>query len=126
MTRIRATCPSCGEVDLRPDDIRLEIVRDRAGEVGDGSNYRFSCPSCTVEVTKPADERVARLLATGGVDIKITRTDVDIEDLEEFYAELPPHPEKAADGPPLTSDDLLDLHRLLAQDDWFEQLQAVA
>lgn len=112
MTRIRATCPSCGEVELRPDDIQLDICRGPDDELAEGSAYRFSCPGCALDVTKPADERVVKLLATGGVTIRISTS------------ALPPHPEDPAGGPALTADDLLDLHLLLRRDDWYDRLAA--
>jgi predicted RNA-binding Zn-ribbon protein involved in translation (DUF1610 family) len=110
VTRIRATCPACGEVDLQPDDVVLHIVRAPDGVVADGSEYRFLCPSCTDEVAKPADERIAQLLTTGGVHVA------------EAAPALPPHPEAPLPGPPLTLDDLLDLHLGLERDDWFSSL----
>ncbi|MFP4310851.1 MAG: hypothetical protein ACLFS9_02565 [Nitriliruptoraceae bacterium] len=110
MTRIRATCPTCGEVDLRPDEVVLHVVRAPDGLVADGSEYRFACPSCTDEVAKPADDRIAQLLTTGGVQVA------------ETVPGLPPHPEAPAGGPPLTPDDLLDLHLSLERDGWFEEL----
>lgn len=110
MTRIRANCPACGEVDLRPDDVVLHVVRAPDGLVTDGSEYRFHCPSCTDEVAKPADERIAQLLTTGGVHVA------------EAAPALPPHPEAPAAGPPLTRDDLLDLYLGLQRDDWFSEL----
>lgn len=122
MTRIRATCPECGEVDLQPSDIELRIVRGDDGEVGDGSNYRFSCPTCTVLVTKPADERIARLLATGGVEISIERDALSVATTERAVDDRPPHPESPAAGPALTYDDLLDLHLALEGEAWFEEL----
>lgn len=121
MTRIRATCPTCGEIDLRPRDIRLDVVRDTDGDVADGSTYRFACPSCHAEVVKPADERIARLLVTGGVEIGTSSDD----DLERLIDQRPPHPEVRPDGPGFTADDVLDLHLLLARDDWFSQLEAM-
>lgn len=36
---------------------------------------------------------------------------------------LPPHPESPPAGTPLTHDDLLDLHELLAQPDWLVQFK---
>lgn len=122
MTRIRATCPTCGEIDLRPRDIRLELVRDASGDVAEGSTYRFGCPSCHAEVVKPADERIARLLVTGGVELL---ADPSGDELDRLLEERPPHPEVRPDGPPLTADDLLDLHLLLDRDDWFSQLEAM-
>lgn len=110
MTRIRASCPTCGEVDLRPVDVVLHVVRADDGLVSAGSEYRFRCPSCAEEVAKPADERIAQLLTTGGVPIA------------DAPPELPPHPEFPPGGPTFDHDDLLDLHLLLTEQDWFEQL----
>lgn len=114
MTRIRATCPSCGEVDLRPDDVTLVVVRDGLGSVTDGSSYRFDCPDCDELVVKPADERIADLLTTGGVPVE--------EADQPLVDDRPPHPEAPRPGPVLTHDDLLDLHLALAREDWFDQL----
>jgi predicted RNA-binding Zn-ribbon protein involved in translation (DUF1610 family) len=119
VTRIRATCPSCGEIELRPADVVLRRVVDALGEVADGSCYRFSCPDCTEVVEKPADDRIASLLTTGGVPIE------DVEDPATAIDTRPVHPEAPPAGPRLTSDDLLDLH-LLLQDEptWFDRLLA--
>lgn len=122
MTRIRATCPDCGEVDLQPADIELHIVRGDDGEVGSGSNYRFACPDCTVLVTKPADERTARLLATGGVEISIERRELAVATVDRAAELRRNHPEAPGDGPALNYDDLLDLHLALEADDWFSEL----
>jgi predicted RNA-binding Zn-ribbon protein involved in translation (DUF1610 family) len=120
VTRIRASCPSCGEVDLTPPDVTLRIVRSTDGLVGDGSNYRFSCPDCDEVVTKPADERIAQLLTTGGVPVEDGEPTDDeaalIEALKPLHPELP-HP-----GRGFTPDDLLDFHLLLGTDHWFEDL----
>ncbi|MCC5949042.1 MAG: hypothetical protein JJT89_11355 [Nitriliruptoraceae bacterium] len=114
MTRIRATCPTCGEVDLRPYEVTLHVVRDPLGDVSDGSCYRFDCPACDELVVKPADERIAELLQTGGVPVE--------ENAESLVDDRPPHPEAPRPGPVLTRDDLLDLHLALSGDDWFDQL----
>lgn len=118
MTRIRATCPACGEVDLRPHQIELRVVRDVFDEVTEGSRYSFDCPTCADVVVKPADERVARLLTTGGV------TPLDEQDADEQQA-LVPHPESPPVGPRLTLDDLISLHELLESDAWFTRLEAM-
>ncbi len=114
MTTIRATCPSCGEVDLTPDQIRLTVVPSVADQVGPDSHYTFTCPSCEDRVDKPADERIARLLTTGGVEVSVLERTVGTP--------ASPHPERPPAGPALTYDDLLDLHLLLRRDDWFESL----
>lgn len=117
MTRIRASCPSCGEVDLTPDQVLLAVYRDDEGQVAAGSHYRFECPDCVTVVTKPADTRIAELLTTGGVPTE--EEPVPAEDPR------PRHPEDPPGGPALTLDDLLDLHELLREPDWFARLEAV-
>ena len=117
MTRIRATCPMCGEVDLRPDEVVLRVVRDEDGMVDDASSYRFDCPDCDQSVVKPADGRIAELLTTGGVPL---------EECRSYVRPRPPHPEAPRPGPVLTHDDLLDLHLALETDDWFTTLLATS
>jgi predicted RNA-binding Zn-ribbon protein involved in translation (DUF1610 family) len=117
MTRIRATCPSCGEVELLPADVLLRRVTDADGDVSVGSCYRFSCPDCTEVVEKPADERIVSLLTTGGVEVEEVGVTVDTR---------PPHPEASLGGPRLTHDDLLDLHFALQDPAWFDRLLATS
>lgn len=113
MTRIRATCPQCGEVDLRPDDVALEIRRAPLEEVAEGSSYRFCCPSCADEVRKPADERIARLLSDGGVHVTVIDAEELLTEEERFAAFRLEHPEHPDYGPALTADDLIDFHLAL-------------
>ncbi|HWC14464.1 MAG TPA: hypothetical protein VG929_07705 [Actinomycetota bacterium] len=103
MTTIKATCPGCGEVDLVADDILLRI-----GSQSGSNTYGFACPECGDFVQKPADERVVRLLLSGGV--MPTLVHVPAEALEPRT------------GPPINHDDLLTFHDLLASDDWFDEL----
>lgn len=123
MTRIRASCPICGEVDLRPDDVTLRVVRADNGLVGDGSCYRFCCPDCDELVTKPADERIAQLLSTGGVPIETVEPSGP-EAFRAFVDPRPMHPEFPPAGPAFTYDDVLDLHLKLSTLDWFDELLA--
>lgn len=122
MTRIRATCPTCGEVDLAPIDVVLRVVRESGGDLADGSSYRFDCPDCRQLVRKPADERIVELLLTGGVPVEEVPAARSVAVSSEASAPLPLHPEEPPSGPPLTYDDLLDLHLLLNTDGWFEHL----
>ncbi len=103
MTTIKATCPGCGEIDLIANDILLRI-----GSASGSNTYGFSCPECGEFVQKPADERVVRLLLSGGV--MPTLVHVPAEALEP------------RSGPPINHDDLLAFHDLLASDDWFDEL----
>lgn len=103
MTTIKATCPVCGEVDLTADDVLLRI-----GAGSSPNTYGFSCPRCREFIEKPADERVVRLLLSGGV--MPTMVHVPAEVLER------------RDGPPLNYDDLLDFHQALERGDWLQEL----
>jgi hypothetical protein len=104
-TRIRATCPACGEVELTPPDVELKVCT-----AAEHSFYAFVCPACRRLVSKPADERVVRLLISGGV--------------RPVFWDPPAELLEARDGPPLTWDDLLDLHLLLESPDWWARLEA--
>lgn len=106
MTTIRATCPTCGEVELTPDDIQLRVCTHAPA-----SYYQFNCPLCHIEVQKPADDRVVQLLISGGVAASVW--------------ELPEEFTEDRGGPPLTMDDLLDFHLLLDREDWFDSLLKV-
>lgn len=101
MTTIRATCPTCGEVELTPDDIQLMVCSSAPS-----SYYQFDCPLCGDAVQKPADDRVVQLLISGGVAATVW----DPEDAD---------PDRLG-GPAFTLDDILDFHMLLERPDWFE------
>ena len=118
MTRIRATCPDCGEIELQPDDIELRIIGNDPEDVRDGSTYVFCCPNGDDEVAKPADARIARLLVSGGVQVQCLAPNATAGDGTGGID----HPEGAVDGAPLTLDDLLDFHELLNSPGWFDSL----
>ena len=103
MTTIKATCPGCGEVDLTAEDILLRI-----GGPALNNTYGFSCPDCGDYVEKPADDRIVRLLLSGGV--------------MPMLVHVPAEALEVHDGPPLSYDDLLSFHETLERDDWFDQL----
>jgi hypothetical protein len=95
MTIIKATCPSCGDVELSRDQVRL-VVHPRA----ERSFYGFTCTRCGEGVRKPAGDEVVRLLTMGGVVAE--RVVVPAEALERH------------DGPAITADDVLDFAVWLA------------
>jgi hypothetical protein len=103
MTTIKATCTRCGEISLTADDILLRI-----GATASRNTYGFNCPECSEFVEKPADERVIRLLLSGGV----------MPVLNHVPAEALEHKE----GPAINYDDLLVFHELLKGESWFEHL----
>ena len=110
MTTIKATCPMCGEVTLTPRDIELFV--DPSGEAE--ATYSFECPDCGHTIRKPADDRIVRLLISGGV------SPLEPEPAQAAASEGPKRPDRA----PLSHDDLLDFHALLQDPDWFDRLLA--
>ncbi len=105
MTTIKATCPSCGDVDLRPKDLTVTVA-----PAADWSTYTFRCPSCRTDITKGADEEVVTLLRGAGV--RVAKLDIPAEALELHM------------GPPISHDDLLDFAMRLAVTD--DIVQALA
>ena len=103
MTTIKATCPGCGEVDLGADDILLRIGASRSV-----NTYGFTCPDCGDFVEKPADDRIVRLLLSGGV--------------VPVPVHVPAEALEIHDGPPISHDDILDFHELMKSDGWFDDV----
>jgi hypothetical protein len=89
MTTIKASCPSCGDVELTPAQVRLVVC-----SVKSWSYYAFTCSGCEELVRKPAAEEVVRLLRSGGVTPEPWT--VPAEALEERT------------GPSVSWDDVLD------------------
>ena len=99
MTTIKASCPTCGEVELTSADIALMVC-----SYAPLSYYAFHCPSCLDEVRKPADDHVISLLMSGGVEATVW--------------EVPEEALEAHTGPAISYDDLLDLVLALESDDF--------
>lgn len=105
MTTIKASCPSCGDVELTPRQVRLVVCN-----VPGRSFYSFTCHTCCDDIRKPASEDVVTLLRSGGV-------------VAERYV-MPAEALESHDGAPLTHDELLDFHVALQQIDWLSALAA--
>lgn len=98
MTTIKASCPTCGDVELTPADVSLMVCSHSSL-----SYYAFCCPTCAGTVRKPADDHVVSLLVSGGVPA--TAWDLPSEALELHG------------GPQLSYDDLLDFALQLGSTD---------
>ncbi|MDI6874646.1 hypothetical protein [Candidatus Solincola sp.] len=97
MLRVKSRCWRCGEITLALEDIMLVEHGD-----GDGIFYSFFCPTCGDVQAYPADPRF-----------------VDFMHMNGFQSILLPEPiecKREAASPPLTWDDLLDLHLQLESD----------
>ncbi|MDH3754197.1 MAG: hypothetical protein OEU32_10035 [Acidimicrobiia bacterium] len=97
MTTIRASCTTCGDVELTVADVEVRVCTTT-----DEGVYHFDCPRCATEVAKPAEPRIIDLLVASGVHV--TSWSIPAELLEEHH------------GEPITHDDLLDFHELLADE----------
>ncbi len=97
MATIRASCPDCGDVELTTQDVKVRVCLD-----DDRGEYRFTCPICTMVVVKPAEHRTIDLLVASGVHM----------DTWTLPAEL----FETRSGRQISHDDILDFHRLLADE----------
>lgn len=106
VTTIRASCPTCGDVQLEPTDLLVRVCAD-----DNQGSYCFNCPACGFGVAKDASARIVELLVSTGVRMDVWRLPAE---LHEFKA-----------GPRLTHDDLLDLHLALQDESWFDRVLAL-
>ena len=103
MATVRATCPTCGDVDLIPADVQVQVCSTTGAQA-----YSFQCPGCRVLVNKAASDHVVAALAKVGV--------------RSVTWALPAELAEPKVGPPITHDDLLSFHLALAGDRWQEEL----
>ncbi|MCU1674542.1 MAG: hypothetical protein JWN77_2655 [Frankiales bacterium] len=105
MTTIKASCPTCGEVELTPADVALMVCSHAPL-----SYYAFTCGTCSEEVGKPADDHVVSLLVSGGVPAQVW--------------EMPAEALEVKAGPSLSYDDLLDFALELGTTDFLADAAA--
>ncbi len=96
MTTIRTTCSLCGEVELLPSELNLELT----ALSGSGA-YLFSCPTCGDSQRRPATHRVVSILLATGVAYEV----VD-------------------DGGRITESEIAEFAEALDSTDWMEQLSS--
>ena len=66
MTTIRTTCAICGDVELIPTELSLELTAMN----GTGT-YLFECPTCGDPQRRPANHRVVSILLATGVAYQV-------------------------------------------------------
>lgn len=106
-TVIKASCQECGDVELGVNELRVRVCT-----ADTQSSYVFRCPTCQMSVSKPAEQRIVDLLVASGVELVEWR--------------LPAELFEQHDGEAITHDDLIDFHRVLQTDDWFETVVALS
>ncbi len=85
MTTIRTTCAVCGDVELIPTDLSLELTATS----GTGT-YVFSCPECGGTQRRPANHRVVSILLATGVAYEVmeSRGPITESEIARFSTEL--------------------------------------
>lgn len=91
MAMVRASCPTCGDVELTTRDVRVLLCSSTYE-----SSYAFQCPSCRLAVAKPAEPRVVDVLLASGIALTVWHMPAE---LDEVHA-----------GPAISYDDLLEFH----------------
>ncbi len=94
MTTIRTTCSRCGDIELTPRDLALEL----APSSGTG-HYRFECPYCGGVERRPASQRVVSILLATGVVYDVVEED-----------------------DPITEDEIREFRQAIDADDWLRNL----
>jgi hypothetical protein len=101
--QILVKCPDCPAARMSPADVTLRNCVD-----DDNWSYRFTCASCGNRTVAPTNKWLA--LEVVAVGAKVERWT------------LPTELHETRGGPPITLDDLLDLHEALLEADWFDTL----
>ena len=104
MATIRASCETCGDVELSSDDVTVRVCREDSA----GGTYTFTCPNCGDLVVKGAESHVIELLVTSGVRL-VTWS-------------IPEELREPRSGKPIDHDDILDFHALMQREDWMDML----
>jgi hypothetical protein len=104
---------------MGPEAILLSV--ERGGSEG---FYQFVCPECMGPVEKRADRKIVALLVSAGVDVSDERqaaTAVQSR-LEQVSEELAVPTRAVSDAPAFISDDLIDFHYQLEDEDFCRRL----
>lgn len=105
MAMIRASCPTCGDVELTTRDVRVLLCSSTYE-----SSYAFQCPSCRLAIAKPAEPRVVDVLLASGIALTVWHMPAELDEVHT--------------GPAISYDDLLDFHFKLRNGGTLEDLFA--
>jgi hypothetical protein len=97
-------CPDCGERRVPPEAVTVRSCVDNGVW-----SYRFTCPGC-------------HLPAVGESAMKSLLDTVDAGASLEAWS-LPTDLDRRPSGPPFTLVDVLELHLLLLEPNWFDELE---
>ena len=103
MANLRASCPTCDDVELTSADLTVVVCADT-----NKGSYSFRCPGCRQRVVKDAEARIIDLLVSAGVKMSVWTLPAEL-----YEPKL---------GSPITYDDLLEFHFLLERPDALQAL----
>jgi hypothetical protein len=106
MATVRATCPTCGDVELTTAGMQLLVCTSTGATA-----YSFQCLLCGVLVNRFANDRVVAALSEVGVRLREWSLPAELAEVKV--------------GPPITHDDLLSFHLALADGNWQEELAGI-
>jgi hypothetical protein len=104
MPIIRASCPTCGDIEVAPGRVKVMLCSSN-GE----ASYTFRCPRCSMIVSKPVERRIVEVLVAAGVRLQFWRLP---EELGEHH-----------EGPPLDEHDAEALRAALDTPGWVDFLR---
>jgi len=116
MTIVAIQCPSCPTVSNV--GVGAVLLDGTVGGADDeaAATITWICAGCSRLVQRPIGwQCFLRLVSVGAALVDAEDDDGDVS---------PRNPESAVEGPVWTPDDLLDLHTLLMNPDWFAELEA--
>jgi len=102
MALIRASCTTCGDVELTTADVQVRVCTTT-----DEGEYSFRCPICEMTTVKAAEARTIDLLIASGVAMSSWTMPAEVYESHH--------------GDPINHDDLIDFHRVLHEDGALEQ-----
>jgi hypothetical protein len=97
-------CPECGEQRVSPQSVTVRCCVDSGG----GWSYRFTCPTCGKRAVGASLVSALMNALEFGAHLESWSTPAEFGE---------PH-----DGPLFTASEELDLHLLLLEPDWFDEL----
>ena len=97
-------CPECGEQRVSPQSVTVRCCVD----IGGGWSYRFTCPSCGAHAVGESLVSALMNALECGARLESWSTPAEVGERHR--------------GPLFTAAEELDLHRLLLEPDWFDEL----
>jgi hypothetical protein len=106
MAIVRATCPTCGDVELGISGVQVQLCVTTST-----ATYSFSCPLCGMVVNKAANDAIVVSLTKAGSRLVAWSMPAELDEPKL--------------GPKITHDDLLEFHWALESGAWREELASL-